>query len=102
MIALEALARWPLLRQSLVHLHSVSIGPSTLVSLLPGGARLIGHVHWYHHIVHPWWGIGQGHLSWCEASCGLGVSWLEVQLAVIVAEALEVRCILYDRVDQLH
>ena len=38
-IACEALAWWPLLWRPLFHLYGVSIGPSTLVPLLPEGTH---------------------------------------------------------------
>jgi hypothetical protein len=102
MIAREASAWRPLLRRPLVRLHGVSISSSALVSLLPGGMRTVGCVHRYCHVVHPWRGIGRCHLLWCEASCRLGVPWLETLLGIVVAKALEVRCVLRNRVDQLH
>ena len=102
MIAREALARWPSLWQSLVHLYSIPVGSSALVSLLPGGACSIGRVHWYRHVVHPWWGVGQSHLLWREALRRLGIPWLEALLVIVVTEALEIRCILRDPVNQLH
>jgi len=102
LVACEALAWWPSLWQPLVRLYGIPVGSSALVSLLPGGTRTVEHVHRYRHIVHPWWHVGRGYLSWCEASCRLGVPWLEVLLAIIVAKVLEVRCILHDQIDQLH
>jgi hypothetical protein len=96
LITFEALVRWPLLGWALVCLDSVAIGSSALVSLLSWGMRAVAHVHRYHHVVHPWWCVGRVDLSQHEASCSLGISWLKVQLAVIVAEVLEIRCILCD------
>ena len=101
-IAREAFAQWPSLWGPLVHLHGVSVGSSALVSLLSGGARTIGRVHGYHHIIHPWWGIGRGYLSRRESLCGLGIPQLEALLGLVIAEPLEVRCVLCDQVDQLH
>jgi len=101
-ITFEALVWWPLLGWALVYLDSIAIGSSALVSLLSWGMRAVAHVYRYHHVVHPWWCVGRVDLLQCEALCSLGISWLEVQLIVIVAEVLEIRCILCNQIDWLH
>src|SRR5713101_1798229 len=79
------------------NLYCISLGcpvaPSRSVSS-------VARVHRYWGVVHPVRGIRRCHLSWHEVSLSLLVSlW---HLGWVGPEGSKVRCILCDRIDQLH
>ncbi len=64
------------------------------------GTSSVARVHRYWSVVHPLRGIGRCHLLWRKVSLGrLVSSW---HLGRVGVEGSEVRCILHDRIDQLH
>src|SRR6266851_2134848 len=95
-VAVVTLAWWsirPLVRFSLC---CVSLGQSITPRWSTGS---VARVHRYWGVIHPLWSVGRSYLSRSKSPVWLVSSW---HLGRVGAESSEVRCVLCDRIDQLH
>src|SRR6266853_3310132 len=95
-VAVVTLARWSVLPLVWFSLCRIPLGRPSMPRWSTGS---IARVHQYWGVIHPLRSIGRGHLSRSESPVWLVPSW---HLGRVGTEGSEVRCVLRDRVDQLH
>src|SRR6267154_4960228 len=95
-VAVVTLAWWsvrPLVRFGL---HHISLGRPSTPRWSTGS---VARVHWYWGVIHPLRGVRRSYLSGSKSPIWLVSPW---HLGRVGAESSEVRCVLRDRIDQLH
>src|SRR5216684_258301 len=95
-VAVITLARWSIRPLVRLNLHRIPLGRP---SMPRWGTSSVARIHQYWSVVHPLWGVRQCYLSRSESPVWLVPSW---HLGRVGAESSEVRCVLHDRIDQLH
>src|SRR5216683_1761401 len=95
-VAVVTLARWSVRPLVWFGLCRIPLSRSITPRWSTGS---VARVHRYWGVIHPLWSVGRGYLSGSESPIWLVSSW---HLGRIGAESSEVRCVLRDRIDQLH